>query len=350
MSSIAYSGPIEHVVVVMLARRSYDDGLGALYDAANAEPYDAAPGAQRKLDGAGARGFRPPAIPVTAYLARQFMVCDRWFASSPRRGAANLLFAHCAADGDAALEPNVFSALDATRPPHADGARWKIYFHDDSLVGRALPYVARCWSDPANGNLANYDEVDYPPGRENVLARPTTTFLQDVAQNRLPAYAFVEPRRGMRRSPVSLGSERPAEGAFDLVADPFDDEALVCEVYLALRTSAYWERSLLLVVYGESDASADHVAPPAGWGGRVPAIVVSPYVEPGSILRADAPFEHASIVKTLWQCFDLRRSRAPHATARDERAPSLLDHLATRVVNRPAAGLDLGDLLTVASR
>ena len=38
--------PIEHVVVVMLENRSYDNVLGWLYGSGNAAPYDKAPAGQ----------------------------------------------------------------------------------------------------------------------------------------------------------------------------------------------------------------------------------------------------------------------------------------------------------------
>ena len=176
MISAPYAGPIENVVVVMLERRSYGDVLDALEAAM---------------------------MPIATFLGRQFMLCDGWVVSSPR-ARANMLTANCAAHGNSErgvvdLEPNLFSALDAARGVRfgARGTRvpnWKVYFHDYSILGNALAYVARCYDDPANLNVANYDERDYPPGARNPLAAPTTTFLQDVAQNVLPAYAFIEPR------------------------------------------------------------------------------------------------------------------------------------------------------------
>ena len=43
--------PIQHVVVVMLENRSYDNVLGWLYGQGNAAPYDAPPAGQADLDG-----------------------------------------------------------------------------------------------------------------------------------------------------------------------------------------------------------------------------------------------------------------------------------------------------------
>ncbi len=289
-----YAGPIENVVVVMFERRSY----GAVLDALEAAM-----------------------MPITSFLARQFMLCDGWVVASPGP-RANMLTANCAAFGDAGggvvdLEPNLFSALDAARGTRL-GARgtpvpnWKVYFHDYSILGNALAYVARCYGDFANLNVANYDEWDYPPGACNPLAAPTTTFLQDVAQGVLPAYAFIEPRHG--------------NGQWDAPRDEFSGEQLLLEVYLALRHSRYWERTLLLVTYDAAGKDDD----------RVPAIVISPYVDQGSTLRADVPFNHASIVKTVWHCFDLHAGDRAGINDLDENAPSLLDHLCSSVVNSPS--------------
>src|SRR3984893_17631921 len=293
MISAPYAGPIENVVVVMLERRSYGDVLDAL---------------------------EAGMMPIATFLGRQFMLCDGWVVSSPR-ARANMLTANCAAHGNSErgvvdLEPNLFSALDAARGVRfgargTRGPNWKFYFHDSSTLGNALAYVARCYDDPENLNLANYDERDYPPGTRNPLAAPTTTFLQDVAQSVLPAYAFIEPRHGnAQRDP----SRSEVTG-----------EQLLLEVYLALRQSRYWERTLLLVTY---DA-------PGKPGARIPAIVISPYAERGSTLCGDVPFNHASIVKTLWSCFDLHAGDRAGINDVDESAPSLLDHLQSSVVNSP---------------
>jgi phospholipase C len=344
MSSAAYAGPIRNVVVVMMERRSYDDALGLLYDPMNATPFDDAPAGQRALDARDAGGPRPPMLPITAFLANRFMVCDRWFASTPAGGAANVLFAHCAVrgecDGDVLdIEPNVFSALDTVRPRARAGVpSWKVYFHDYSILGNALAYVARRFADRDNVNVANYDECDYPPGSRNPLANPTTTFLQDVAQGMLPAYAFIESRHGglPRRVALVGPRERPRTEP-SASQDAFESERLLLEVYLALRHSPFWERTLLLVFSDAPGKTADHVSPPETFGGRIPAIVVSPYVSAGTTLRAAGPFDHVSIVKTLWHCFDLRASGREAISERDANAPTILDHLDGSIVNQPGA-------------
>jgi phospholipase C len=206
----ATTNPIEHIVVVMLENRSYDNMLGGLYNPHNAPPYDRAPAGQADLNGLGPnpgatwsnpdqagqpvpvhnqttdtstpssdpivsgflfpatsipiidpgetfgdmawqitgssqtsnpyttwppsnssnnmRGFvadyqaqvpigkttpivppenvpdvmnyfNPSQVPVTAWLANNFAVCDNWYASVPTQTFTNRVFAHCAAPG-----------------------------------------------------------------------------------------------------------------------------------------------------------------------------------------------------------------------------------------------------------
>jgi phospholipase C len=97
----------------------------------------------------------------------------------------------------------------------------------------------------------------------------------------------------------------------------------------------------LVVTYDEHGGCYDHVVPPAAippddtavsdfdfgyFGVRVPAVIISPYVPPGSIIRPRqpgiTPFDHTSIIATLRKLFDF----AP-LTARDAAAPDLVDAL-----------------------
>jgi phospholipase C len=87
-------------------------------------------------------------------------------------------------------------------------------------------------------------------------------------------------------------------------------QALIQYVYDALRNSKVWARSALVIYYDEHGGFYDHVTPPAcvpsadGFatrGPRVPAIVVSPFVERGSVCRPPEGkvFDHCSVLKFL---------------------------------------------------
>jgi phosphoesterase family protein len=127
-------------------------------------------------------------------------------------------------------------------------------------------------------------------------------------------------------------------------------EALIADVYEALRASTAWPTTLLFVLYDEHGGFYDHVVPPSAvvpdgsppssgfdftrLGLRVPAIVVSPWIEPGTLDRErdasgqERPVvrDHTSVLATVEKRFGL----AP-LTARD------------------GAAADVGSLLTRAS-
>ena len=115
-------------------------------------------------------------------------------------------------------------------------------------------------------------------------------------------------------------------------------ERLIARVYDALRNGPGWEQTLFIITYDEHGGIYDHVPPPPAtspddlqpdgfafdrYGVRVPAVIVSPWVPAGSIIRPPAgspPFDHTSILATLRNLFDLG---AP-LTRRDAAAPDLL--------------------------
>jgi len=129
---------------------------------------------------------------------------------------------------------------------------------------------------------------------------------------------------------------------------------LIADVYNAVRNSPRWKNTLLIITYDEHGGCYDHVPPPQAvspdndvtppsefdfksFGVRVPAVLVSPYIPPGSKIRppknADGseptPFDHTSIIKTLRELFDL----GDPLTARDQEAPSLVDALSLAAPN-----------------
>ena len=119
-------------------------------------------------------------------------------------------------------------------------------------------------------------------------------------------------------------------------------EQLIHDVYEALRTGPGWPGTLLVITYDEHGGCYDHVPPPWGavppdndagefgfdfdrFGVRVPAVLVSPLIAPGTVFRAPAggmPLDHTSILKTLEQRWNL-----PALTARDAAAPGFGDVL-----------------------
>ena len=116
-------------------------------------------------------------------------------------------------------------------------------------------------------------------------------------------------------------------------------EYLIAAVYEALRNSRYWEKSLFVVLYDEHGGNYDHVPPPAGvvnpdgkisetpafdftrLGVRVPALLISPWLEKGKI--DSTTYDHASVASSIKEIFGLpefltkRDAAARHFGARD---------------------------------
>ncbi len=263
--------------------------------------------------------FTPAQLPVIGGLANAFGVSDRWFASAPCQTWPNRFFAHCGTAGGWVNNgptrfpytmKTVFDLLEEA------GKDWRIYFHDFPQAAT----LARLWPHPGG-----FRRVD--------------VFLDDAAKGALPAYSFIEPRYF---TDTILGDMPNDEHP------PHDirlGEALIAAIYNALRASPLWTATLLLIVYDEHGGCYDHVPPPQAlppgppypdgfsfdrFGPRVPAVLVSPYVAPGSVVRPPGatPFDHTSIVATLRGLFGLGA-----LTARDAAAPDLLGALTPTPAN-----------------
>jgi phospholipase C len=188
-------------------------------------------------------------------------------------------------------------------------------------------------------------------------------FEQDLAEPYPFAYTFLEPHYGgLADTEYQKGNSQHPDG--DIQAG----EALIRRVYLALRHSALWEHSLLLITYDEHGGFYDHVLPGAAvppgdepryasengpglqfdfslQGARVPAVAVSPWIRKNTIDHRICG--HASISKTLSELFQSRG-----LTARDAAATSLVPLLSLDEARQdcsldlPRPGVDLmgGDL------
>jgi phospholipase C len=264
--------------------------------------------------------YRPEQLAATALLARSFGVCDGWFASAPCETWPNRYFLHCGTAGGYVnnersrfprrwprFMPTIFRRLDRCGYP------WKVYFHD-------LPQAATL--------------VELWPKIPSCFCFFDPQFAADAGSGRLPAYSFIEPRyySSIRHAALPNDQHPPH--------DLQDGEALVASVYNALRSAPTWERTLLIILYDEHGGCYDHVPPPAAvspggpypdgfrfdrYGVRVPAVLVSPYIPAGSVVRAAGPypFDHCSVQSTLHRLFELGAPLSPRVAA----APDVLTAL-----------------------
>jgi phospholipase C len=272
--------------------------------------------------------FTPEQVPVISTLAKAFGVCDYWHASAPCQTWPNRFFAHTGTslgyvDNKAFpipfRAPSIFSRLED------QGKNWRVYFHDmpQSMLLRDVWSLA----------TSHY--------------RFFSQFLADASQGTLPNYSFIEPGYFTDLFDNFVpNDEHPPHNVVH-------GEKLIADVYNAVRNSRCWKNALLIITYDEHGGCYDHVQPPQAvppdgivanpnnfnfntYGVRVPAVLVSPYIPPGSKIRPPmnvdgsvTPFDHTSIIKTVRELFGLGNA----LTARDAAAPSLVGALSLAAPN-----------------
>lgn len=247
--------------------------------------------------------FDPAKIPALATLAREFVVCDHWHSSVPGPTWLNRFFAHAAtSDGvsrdDAKHIFNMKTIFDAL---FENGLTWNVYYGD----------IPQCILLQHQGDrLGHFKRFN--------------KFYYDLKHGELATYTFIEPRFIDFHQWKATDQHPPHNVKYG--------EYLIAEVYDTLRASPYWEKSLLVVLYDEHGGFYDRVSPPdqvpnpdgkvavnppfdfTRLGVRVPAILVSPWVEKGQI--DSTVYEHASLPATVRNLFGLPDS----LTARDRAA------------------------------
>lgn len=94
------------------------------------------------------------------------------------------------------------------------------------------------------------------------------------------------------------------------------------QVLNAIMQGPDWNSTVVFITWDDFGGLYDHVAPPQvdqfGLGPRVPLLVISPFVKPGTI--SHTTYEHSSILKFVETRYHLRP-----LTARDQNASDMLD-------------------------
>jgi len=239
--------------------------------------------------------FGPGRLPNLSTLAKEYAVCDRWFASVPGPTLPNRAFSIGASSlGRVDMNPNYLTLKTVFELLDAHNVSSKIYYTDWTL-GLAVRFVA----ERAKKFLFFFDD-----------------FVNDCKKNKLPAFSFVEPRYNDLSTP----------GGFFGAADQHPDhnmrlgERVINAVYEAVTSNKQtWESTLLVITYDEHGGLYDHVSPPATvnpgdkpldaamfnfqrLGVRVPAVLVSPFIPPGTIIH-NKVFDHTSIIATARKLF-----------------------------------------------
>jgi phospholipase C len=301
-------------------------------------------------------GYHLPAnVPMYSFLAENFLICDHWYAAHP---------------GD--TWPNRFITLTgnlAPKPPHDPHAGFPETGTPDPQTFTPV-HVKNVFDhlDAANVTWRYYEHdmcmlrlfADYTLGHPNIVRidDPLQGLEASAAAGTLPSVVFIDP--DLTDIPAGNDDHPPTDIAYG--------QRLIKRVYDALASSPLWEKTLLIVTYDEYGGFYDHVlppevsdpadpeyvspmfndpefpeqAPPGQFhpvpvhfrGPRVPAFIVSPWVQKRGV--SHMTFDHTSIVKTIVTRF--LHANPPHLGERVSRANGLENVLSRPRVTAPTGG------------
>ena len=269
--------------------------------------------------------YPPEMLPVMTALANGFAVCDQWFASVPTQTFPNRAFAG-AATSLGTLKNHIGMVFNC---PSIYGRLGDLADTGNGAIEGMIPWMIFGY------NHSPLTRTDFP---DTKFADPShfgifSAFKARAAAGTLPAYSFLEPIWSEHDD--SSNDQHPNH-------DVAKGEQFMLDVYRALRAGPNWTKTLLIITYDEHGGNYDHVAPPTNatppdgivgefqdfkfdrFGVRVPALLISPWIESGTVFRvADGVIDHTSVLKTIHERF----GTAP-LTERDKAAPSLAAVLA----------------------
>jgi phospholipase C len=281
-------------------------------------------------------GCTPEQLPVLNGIARDFGVFDHWFCEVPSQTFMNRSFWTAATSSGLVINSPAkkwFTENDAEtifERLEAHGKTWKIY------VMEPMP-------------LSFHGIIHYPRLKDRLATHfvPFAEFEKDAAAGTLPDFSLIEPNMIGGHGDYHPAFGRSFSDTVDLAMDSpssmLSGEAFLERVFNAYRsasseTGANVWNTPLLIGWDEPGGTYDHVppgpvpppdpsAPPGEFGFtfdrsgyRVPAIIVSPWVESGSVYNEE--YRHTSLIATLRKTWGLGEA----LTQRDASA-RVFDHV-----------------------
>jgi len=278
--------------------------------------------------------YSPDQVPVLSVLARNYAVSDAWFCSVPSDTWPNRSFVHAGTSNGNVVNgthPNpfdwnvrtIFNVLEEM------GTSWKVY--SNTAITPALTWLMfpGLWRYSLD-RFAHFDD-----------------FKQACAHGTLPQYSFLEP--SFLDNPNDYHPPHDVVGA----------EQYLYEIWQAVSKSPKWKQALLIITFDEHGGTYDHVMPPWNaacpdeksnpgqqgftfnrFGVRVPTVVVSPWIQAGTVFRSDSatPYDHTSVIATLRDWLQIPPEKML-SSKRIEAAPTL-----AQVLSLAEARSDIPDI------
>ena len=292
-------------------------------------------------------GYTPEQVPVLNGIARAFGVFDHWFSEVPSQTFMNRSF--------------WTSGTASGFVTNAPGDKWTRENTQETLFDR-LEAHGRTWKvyvlEPARLSYTGWIHMPRLKDRLATHFVPFSEFERDVANGALPDFSLIEPHLI-----AGHGDYHPAFGRafighdYDIELDPpssiLSGESFLGRIYGSIKSADASEGSnayntTFFIGWDEPGGTYDHVPPgpvpppdpsaPPGQCGftfdrsgyRVPAIIVSPWVDEGTVVNDE--YRHTSLLATLRKVWDLGDA----FTARDAAARTF-DHALSRDTPRDPA-------------
>src|SRR6478609_1850103 len=264
-------------------------------------------------------GYTPEQLPVLNGIARDFGVFDHWFCEVPSQTFMNRSFWTAATSSGLVVNSPMrkwFTENDAEtifERLEAHGRTWKVY------VMEPMP-------------LSFTGLIHFPRLQDRLATHfvPFAEFERDAAAGTLPDLSLIEPNMlgGHGDYHPAMGRSFSDQVALEVdgPASVLSGETFLARVYDAYRSATsdtgtnVWNTALL-IGWDEPGGTYDHVPPgavpppdpgaPAGECGftfdrsgyRVPAVIVSPWIESGSVFNDE--YRHTSLLATLRKTWGL---------------------------------------------
>jgi phospholipase C len=292
-------------------------------------------------------GYTPEQVPVLNGLARTFGVFDHWFSEVPSQTFMNRSF----------WTAGTSSGFVTNTPAR----KWTTENTAETLFNR-LEARGRSWkvyvAEPMQVSFTGWIHMPRLKDRLATHFVPFSEFERDAANGTLPDFSLIEPNLI-----AGHGDYHPAcgrsfiGGDVDVAVDPpsaiVAGENFLARLYKAIKAADSAEGSnayntTFLIGWDEPGGTYDHVSPgpaappdpgaPKGQcdfsfdrsGYRVPAIIVSPWVDDGIVINEE--YRHTSLLATLRKVWDL----GDPFTDRDAAARSF-EHVLSREIPRDPA-------------
>lgn len=271
-----------------------------------------------------------PDLPAIDFFAQQFCICNRWFASVPTGTQPNRLMAM---SGETLNDVNQKLMLPKQKLVYdwlaENQVRWRVYHQGIPFFMLMDGWHLRVLTD---SHFRDLDDFQKDVATESDDTYPQVIFIE-------PRYAdaphIEAPTDDHPPTPIINGQHFLQKIYSDLIGNP-----------------DRWSRTVMIITYDENGGFFDHVSPldiitqpPVGakyppflsTGPRVPGIIVSPFVEPGSVYHGN--LDHTSILKFIAKRFHPSGQYSPVV---DSRQVDDLTKTLTRDTPRTDPSLPIG--------